>query len=151
MGRLGRFEFFDVCKNFDCDLHASSFAIKIDIGNEIQISEAPQEYAFVRYLSILLCFSKYQYDYLKSYKCTRDLMYARNIEITMFICLEYSIFIHLSILKRVIPTSHVLVYLKIDLKEFVYFNISLCTKSVSGIRFDYFSVVHITQMQALKS
>ena len=79
MGRLGRFEFFDVCKNFDCDLHASSFAIKIDIGNEIQISEAPQEYAFVRYLSILLCFSKYQYDYLKSYKCTRDIMYARKI------------------------------------------------------------------------
>ena len=72
MGRLGRFEFFDVCKNFDCDLHASSFAIKIDIGNEIQISEAPQEYAFVRYLSILLCFSKYQYDYSKSYECKKD-------------------------------------------------------------------------------
>ena len=79
MGRLGRFEFFDVCKNFDCDLHASSFVIKIHIGNEIQISEAPQEYAFVRYLSILLCFSKYQYDYLKSYDCTRDIMYARKI------------------------------------------------------------------------
>ena len=78
-------------------------------------------------------------------------MLEKYIEITMFICLEYSIFIHLSILKRVIPTTHVLVYLKIDLKEFVRFNISLCTKSVSGIRFDYFSVVHITQMQALKS
>ena len=78
MGRLGRFEFFDVCKNFDCDLHASSFAIKIDIGNEIQISEAPQEYAFVRYLSILLCFSKYRYDYLKSSIYTRDIMYTRT-------------------------------------------------------------------------
>ena len=116
MGRLGRFEFFDVCKNFDCDLHASSFAIKIDIGNEIQISEAPQEYAFVRYLSILLCFSKYQYDYLKSYECARDIVNSRKIICELFICLEYSIFIHLSILKRVIPTTHVLVFLKIDLK-----------------------------------
>ena len=145
MGRLGRFEFFDVCKNFDCDLHASSFAIKIDIGNEIQISEAPQEYAFVRYLSILLCFSKYRYDYLKSSIYTRDIMYTRKILWRVVSAL------HLRILIRIIPATHVLVYLKIDLKEFVYFNVSLCTKSVSGIRFDYFSVVHITQMQALKS
>ena len=28
---------------------------------------------------------------------------------------------------------------------------SFMKKSVSGIRFDYFSVVHITQIQALKS
>ena len=110
MGRLGRFEFFDVCKNFDCDLHASSFAIKIDIGNEIQISEAPQEYAFVRYLSILLCFSKYQYDYLKSYECTTDIMYARKLLLRMVSGL------HLSILKRVMPTTRVLAFLKIDLK-----------------------------------
>ena len=148
MGRLGRFEFFDVCKNFDCDLHASSFAIKIDIGNEIQISEAPQEYAFVRYLSILLCFSKYRYDYLKSSIYTRDIMYTRKI--LWRVILRVSA-LHLRILIRIIPATHVLVYLKIDLKEFVYFNVSLCTKSVSGIRFDYFSVVHITQIQALKS
>ena len=106
MGRLGRFEFFDVCKNFDCDLHASSFAIKIDIGNEIQISEAPQEYAFVRYLSILLCFSKYQYDYLKSYECTTDIIYARKI--LLRITSEH--------LKKGYSSDTCLAFLKIDLK-----------------------------------
>ena len=75
----GGLSFSTSAKNFDWDLHASSFAIKIDIGNEIQISEAPQEYAFVRYLSILLCFSKYQYDYLKSYECARDIVNSRKI------------------------------------------------------------------------
>ena len=139
MGRLGRFEFFDVCKNFDCDLHASSFVIKIHIGNEIQISEAPQEYAFVRYLSILLCFSKYQYDYLKSYDCTRDIMSARKM------------LLRIGHLKMCYSNDAYFFFLKIYLKWFVYFNIRLCTKSVSGIQFDYFFVVHITQIQVLKS